>query len=55
MKQDQRCSVAEMERMMKLQEVFLKAMAKKITWKRLAAGSEIAPHVTAVRRLLRIW
>ena len=32
MKQPQQCPTAEVERMMKLQDVLLKAIAKKITW-----------------------
>ena len=37
MNQPKRCPAAEVERMMKLQDVLLKAMAKKIPWWAAAA------------------
>jgi transposase len=43
------CSAAEMERMMKVQDVLLKAMAKKITW---WAAAEI---IGVTDRTMRRW
>jgi hypothetical protein len=43
------CSAAEMERMMKVQDALLKAMAKKITWR---AAAEI---IGATDRTMRRW
>jgi transposase len=45
----QQCSAAELERMMKLQDVLLKAMAKKITW---WAAAEI---IGVSERTMRRW
>jgi hypothetical protein len=45
----QAISAAELERMMKLQDVILKAMAKKITW--LEAGEIIEVCDRTVRRM----
>jgi hypothetical protein len=45
-------SASEMERMMKLQDVLLKAMAKKITW---WVAAEIIGVSGAARRLVGQW
>ena len=49
MDEAQRYSAAEMERMMKVQDVLLKAMAKKITW---GAAAEI---IGVCDRTMRRW
>jgi len=47
--EDQRYPAAEMERMMKLQDVLLKAMAKKITWR------DAAEIIGVTDRTMRRW
>ena len=49
MKDPQRYSAAEMERMMKVQDVPLKAMAKKLTW------WEAAEIIGVIERTMRRW
>ncbi len=49
METEKRCPAAEMERMMKLQDVLLKAMAKKITW------WEAAEIIGVTDRTMRRW
>jgi transposase len=46
---DQQYSTAEMERMMKLQDVLLKAMAKKISW------ADAAEIIGVTNRTMRRW
>jgi len=48
-KDPERYSAAEMERMMKLQDVLLKAMAKKITW------WDAAEIIGVTDRTMRRW
>jgi hypothetical protein len=48
----QQYSAAEMERMMKVQDVLLKAMAKKITWR---AAAEIIRVTDWSRTATRAW
>jgi Homeodomain-like domain-containing protein len=46
---DQQYSAAEMERMMKLQDVLLKAMAKRISW------ADAAEIIGVTDRTMRRW